>query len=50
MSLNLPNNFGEAFQTLSELQFTTEPELDMYSRMMESFSGQPLRLTNTANL
>ena len=50
MYLNLPDTYADAFQTLSELQFTSETELEMFFRMMESFSGQPLRLTNAANL
>lgn len=40
----------QAFQTLSELQFSQQAELQQFLAMNEAFSGQPLRMTPPSSL
>ncbi len=50
MYFNMPENYMGAFERVSELQLTTETEIEAYLQMLESFSGQPLKLTNSFEL
>lgn len=46
----MPDTYMAAFEKLSQLQMSTQASVETYLNMLESFSGQPLKLTNQFEL